>query len=354
VQANEYEIVSVTLNEIVTNRVLVDTVTTQRLGVAVADDAAMENNPLASFQLQSVTVTSDTIDQNRFNGVVQMSMPGGLSISSQLTNYRYYSTNGAQFDPASLVVSKTMTTGNNFTMTAFGQGSNRTFLYFGSDSTTHTTIADNGLVRAQTFSGTLFNGSTLSSSLLINVGLDSQNLVSLHANGALSMTGLLNASQANVGSVVVQSILNVGHAFNVSNGSNVVLISNQGTVSASGLVQASSLSASTATANVLNVHNQVNVHGSGGTVIINNAGGLSVSSNLVASNGSFSSITASSISLNAIRASRFEGVGSETDNIVIFSSTRLSNVAEVNTNASNLRFNYSLSSIMHPGLSLVA
>jgi hypothetical protein len=52
VMANEYEITSVTLNEIVSNRMLVDAVTTARLGIARNDDTAMENVPMGFIRYE--------------------------------------------------------------------------------------------------------------------------------------------------------------------------------------------------------------------------------------------------------------------------------------------------------------
>jgi hypothetical protein len=99
VQANEYEIVSVTLNEIVTNRMLVDTVTTQRLGVARADDTAMENHPLGVMTIEQETLNQLNVSgtlTNQFTGNVALIMPGGLRLSTRLQDYRYNALNGSQ------------------------------------------------------------------------------------------------------------------------------------------------------------------------------------------------------------------------------------------------------------------
>jgi hypothetical protein len=71
--ATEYQMTSITLNETVVNRSLVDTLTTQRLGIAIQDDTAMENVPVARLEyinLDRESINDDSTLTTRVNALV--------------------------------------------------------------------------------------------------------------------------------------------------------------------------------------------------------------------------------------------------------------------------------------------
>jgi hypothetical protein len=141
---------------------------------------------------------------SRVNANVSIVSIGGFSLQTNVINYIYNTENGLQLEPGSTSVVRTLTTGNNFTMRAFGTTVHPTTLFLGTDSTTLTTIADNGLIRAQQVNAVLLNAASLVSNL-INVADESNaTFVRLHTNGLLTSTGMVRANQ-----VVVEAQLNV-------------------------------------------------------------------------------------------------------------------------------------------------
>jgi hypothetical protein len=92
-------------------------------------------------------VSGDTI--STINANINVDIVAGFRLHTNIVNYEYFSQNGVQLNAFAARVQRTLTTGNNFSLQAFGQGTNSTAFYFGTDTTTLSTIADNGLVRAQ-------------------------------------------------------------------------------------------------------------------------------------------------------------------------------------------------------------
>jgi hypothetical protein len=126
----------------------------------------MENNPVA--RLDYINLSREDLEVNsvfttRVNAHVNLEMPGGLVIHTNLINYFYNTTNGDQVDASLTTVSKQLVTGNNFQFISMGDSVNRAIWYLGSDSTTLTTLSDNGWIQARVVSvSNMIQGDTLS------------------------------------------------------------------------------------------------------------------------------------------------------------------------------------------------
>jgi hypothetical protein len=119
-------------------------------------------------------------------------MPGGFAVSSSLTNYFYNSTNGIQVNAHLTSVQTSMTTGNNFVLRSFGEGTNQVRVLLGHDDTTHTRILGNGIIEAVSFSASnLVQGATLSSTGVVSGATVGATLVT---GATLSSTGLVQGT----------------------------------------------------------------------------------------------------------------------------------------------------------------
>jgi hypothetical protein len=220
--AGSSNITNVELTETQSNRILSDVIGVERLGVTRRNDTAQALVPMLLVAYENTFHTetnASNVWTTRVNANLSMTSVGGFNLFANVVNYLYDSNNGLRVNASSTTVQRTLTTGNNFTMRAFGASNLPTALFLGTDSTTLTTIADNGLVRAQTMSATALN---------ISLGVNS---VTAFSNGVLAASSI-QSTLINVANLTSQ-ILNASNVLNVSNGSNQVLIHSNGSVTAS-------------------------------------------------------------------------------------------------------------------------